>query len=189
MEPMRNRRVPSSAALWGLAAVLLIGAGCGKSSKSSTATTLPASTTEAPTTAPAPPPTSLSVSGTGPIPQEPPFYPQLTVTSVSCGSAPNGRFVRVDLPAGAAGTPSRSAMAQPTAVLIVSGKATLIDHTNKTLYEQDDASIAPARQGALVLSLTQTTSSSGDGRIVETGSVDLSGDYACPATDVPYPGT
>jgi hypothetical protein len=169
---------------------LLATAGCGKSSSSTSSSTAPThpTTTEAPTTAP-PPGTSLSVSGTGPIPQEPPFYPQITVTFASCGTGLNGRFIRVDLPAGGPGTPSRSALAQPTAVLIVSGKATLIDHTNKILYEQDDPSIAPSHRGALVLSLTNTTSTGGDGRIAETGAIDVSGDYACPAKDAPFPGT
>jgi hypothetical protein len=190
MDGMRTPRVRSPAVLVGVAVAALIPAGCSTSSKSTNTTTIAPSTTAAPTTAPAPT-TSLTVSGTGPIPQEPPFYPQITVSSVSCGQGPNGngRFVRVDLPAGAAPTPARSAMAQPTAVLIVPGKATLIDHTNKTLYEQDDASIAPDHQGALVLSLTNTTSTGGDGRVVETGAVDVSGDYGCPAKDIAYPGT
>jgi hypothetical protein len=186
---MPYHRTLLSAPLGAMLLGLLMTAGCGKSSSSNTAASTLPTTTEAPTATAAAPATSLSVSGTGPIPQEPPFYPQVTVTSVSCGTGLNGRFVRVDLPAGGPGTPPRSAMAQPTAVLIVPGKATLVDHTNKTLYEQDDPSIAPARQGALVLSLTNTTSTGGDGRIAETGAVDVSGDYACPAKDVAYPGT
>lgn len=190
MDGMRKPRVPSAAALVGLAVAAMITAGCSKSSKSTSTTTAAPPTTEAATTVPAAA-TSLNVSGTGPIPQQPPFYPQITVTSVTCGPGPNGngRYVRVDLPAGAAGTPPRSAMAQPTAVLIVTAKATLIDHTNKTLYEQDDASITPDHQGSLVLSLTNTTSTGGDGRVVETGAVDVSGDYGCPAKDLAYPGT
>ena len=187
---MGLRRWRSAAALPAALSCLLVASGCSQSSSptiSSTASTLP-TTTEAPTTAP-PPGTTLSVSGTGPIPQEPPFYPQITVTSVSCGTGLNGRFIRVDLPAGGSGTPSRSALAQPTALIIVPGKATLLDHTNKILYEQDDPSIAPSHQGALVLSLTNTTTTGGDGRIAETGAIDVSGDYACPAKDVPFPGT
>src|SRR5437660_528147 len=113
--------------------------------------------------------TSLSVSGTSPIPLQPPFYPQVTVTSVTCGPVQDGRFIRIDLPAGQSGTPSRSVMAQPTVVLVVAGKAQLLDHTGRVVYEQDGPSITTARQGALVLSLTNPASSGGDGRSGENG--------------------
>src|SRR5258708_1067208 len=104
----------------GLAVVAAALGGCTPASHRATPTTLPpTTTTEPPDTAPPPPPTSPTVSGVGPIPQQPPFYPAITVTSVVCGSAPGGaRYVRADLPAGQPGTPSRSVLAQPTYVLI-----------------------------------------------------------------------
>ena len=64
---------------------VLAGAACSKSTSSKQAApTLPTTTTEAPTTTIAAT-TSLSVSGTSPIPLQPPFYPQVTVTSVENG--------------------------------------------------------------------------------------------------------
>jgi hypothetical protein len=111
------------------------------------------------------------------------------VGSVSCGTAPQGRFVEVPIPAGQPGTPPRSALAEPTVVVVIPGRGVLKDRTGKILYDEDMSSITTGHQGGLVLSMTNTTSISGDGRPVETGAVNVEGDFACPAKDVPFPGT
>jgi hypothetical protein len=188
----RDRPVPGGALLraWllGPRLVAMVVAGCGGGAKSASTATLPP-TTVLPTTAP-PATTALQVSGVGPIPLQPPFYPQVTVTAVSCGDAPGGgRFVRIDLPAGQPGTPAGSVLVDQSSVMVVPGKAVLLDHTGKVVYEEDRASIATARQGAMIVSLTNVTGRGGDGRTVESGAIDISGDYGCPAADQIFPGS
>jgi len=149
-----------------------------------TSTALAPATTAptAPTTTAAP--SALTIIGVGPGVNQDPFYPAAAVSQVSCGTAPAGRFVRLEVPAG--GTSSRSALAATTTMTVVPGKAVLRDHTGKVLYEEHLASIATGRAGALVLSLVSTTFVGGDGRAVSQGAVNVSGDYTCPDTDVAF---
>lgn len=132
--------------------------------------------------------TDLTVAGYSPGVNQPPFYPNTTISSVSCGSGPGGGFVLVNLPAGPSGTPAGSALAEPTVIIIVPGKAELKDHTGKVLYNEVPGQVSTGRQGTLVLSMVSTTYIGGDGRTVEQGAVDVSGNFACPATSVPFPG-
>jgi len=179
---------------WGRAAVLvamvgpLTTAGCAHGAGQPA---LPATTVAATTTTTAAPVTSnLEVTGVRAGVLQPPFYPKVMVTSVTCGAAPTkGRFVRLDLPPGAAGTPARSALTEPTAVIVVPGEAMLVDKSNKVLYEEKMPSIATATQGGFVLTMESTTGASADGLSVQSGALQVNGGYICPATDVAYPGT
>lgn len=176
----------------GLATLCLAAAclgACSKATVGQTATTVAASTTS--TTAPSA--TSLVVDGVSPGVLQAPFYPQVTVTQVSCGSAPKGGvFVRIDLPAGGAGTPAHSVLAAPTAVIVVPGAAILIDprYPNHVLYEEGMQSITTGTGSeAFVLTLANFVGTGADGATVEVGNVQVNGGYQCPAAQVPYPGT
>jgi hypothetical protein len=84
-------------------AVILVGCGHSTAAAPPTSTIAPTTTS---TTQPAV--SKLTVVGVRPGVNQAPFYPQITVVTVSCGAAPQGgRFVRVDLPAGAARTPAK----------------------------------------------------------------------------------
>jgi hypothetical protein len=169
----------------GVAATLV---GCSRSPASVAPTTI-APTTTTSTTIPA---SSLTVVGVRPGVLQAPFYPQATVGQVSCGVAPNGgRFVRIDVPAGAAGTPAHSVLTNATAVIVVPGGAMLSDprFLTRTLYSETMKSITTSTQGALVLTLQNVAATGGDGSPVEVGNVQVVGDYECPATDAAYPGT
>jgi hypothetical protein len=176
---------------WSLVALIAVTlvAACGTSKT----TAPPTSTTTAVTTTTTQPATSnLTVDGVRPGVLQAPFYPQITVTQVTCGAAPKGgRFIRINLPPGGAGTPARSVLTKATAVIIVPGAALLIDprYGTRTLYAEAMPSIATATSGGLVLTLANLVAAGGDGLAVEVGNVQINGDYQCPASDVSYPGT
>jgi hypothetical protein len=130
-------------------------------------------------------------TGVRPAVSQPPFYPPITITSVSCGVFPKGgRFVRVDLPASPA-SPAKTVLTKPTAVIVAPGGAILVDprYTTRVLYSESMPSITTAKQGAFVLTMHNTARTGGDGLSVVTGAVQVNGNYACPAVDVTYPGT
>ena len=164
--------------------------GCG--SKSPTAqppVTLPAATTTSTTL---PLVSKITAVGVRSGVSQPPFYPQVMVTAVSCGAFPKGgRFVRISLPAGGAGTPIKTVMTKPTAVIVAPGGAILIDprYATRALYAESMPSITTAKQGAFVLTMQNSSKAGGDGLTVVAGAVQVNGDYACPAVDVAYPGT
>ncbi|HEX3541952.1 MAG TPA: hypothetical protein VHT75_16075 [Acidimicrobiales bacterium] len=169
-----------------MAGLLLVGCGGGKAAL---ATTTIATTTTSTT---APVVSNLTAVGVRPGVNQAPFYPQVMVTRVTCGPAPKGgRFVRVDLPAGPAGTPAKSALTHPTAVIVVPNAAILVDprFLSRVLYVEAMKSVTTATQGAFVLTLHNLVATGGDGLAVEAGNVQLIGDYQCPAADVAYPGT
>ncbi|MDQ1443078.1 MAG: hypothetical protein QOG97_3306 [Acidimicrobiaceae bacterium] len=175
------------ATLAGVVAIVALGA-C-SNSKAAVATTTIATTTTSTTLAAV---SQLTVVGVRPAVLQAPFYPQLTVTQVSCGKAPQGgRFVRVDLPAGGAGTPAKSVLTQPTAVIVVSGGAVLVDprYITRVLYAESMKSITTATHGAFVLTLGNLAKTGGDGLSVVVGNVQVNGDYECPGADVAFPGT
>jgi hypothetical protein len=184
----RRGRLGAVAALSALVPALVL-AGCGGSKAAGPATTtIPATTT---TTAP-PVVSKLTVVGVRPGVNQPPFYPQITVTQVSCGVSPQGgRYVRVDLPVGGAGTPARTALTDPTAVIVATGGAVLLDpkYLTRVLYAESMKSVTTAKQGAFVLTLHNVTSTSGDKLSVVAGNVQVYGDYECPDADIAYPGT
>lgn len=149
-------------------------------------------TTATTTTTTVPVVSSLTVTGVRPGVLQAPFFPQAAVTQVSCGLAPGGgRFVRIDVPAGGAGTPAKTVMTVPTAVIVTPGSAALSDprYLARILYSETMKSITTATQGAFVLTLQNMASTGGDGLTVEVGNVQIVGDYQCPDTDAPYPGT
>lgn len=179
-----ERRRWSGAVMAGAAIVPFVVVGCGHSKKAAA----PPPSTAATTT------TTLAVShlevvGVRPGVNQAPFYPMATVTSVTCGTGPKGRFVRIDVPAGLAGTTARSAMTELTAVIVVPRGAVLVDQTAKVLYSEVSSSIKPSTGGPLVLALQSITSRGGHGLVVQSGVVQVNGDYACPTADVAYPGT
>ncbi|MDQ1427595.1 MAG: hypothetical protein QOK39_1071, partial [Acidimicrobiaceae bacterium] len=102
-----------------------------------------------------------------------------------------GRFVRVDLPAGAAGTPAKSVLTNATAVLVAPGGAVLVDprYITRPLYAEAMKSVATAKEGAFVLTLHNVNATGGDKLSVVDGNVQVYGDYQCPGTDAAYPGT
>jgi hypothetical protein len=170
-----------------MAAVLLL-VGCGHSKEALTTTTTATTTTTSTSVAAA---SSLVAVGVRPGVLQAPFYPQVTITQVTCGAAPKGgRFVRLDLPAGGAGTPARSVLTKATAVIVVPGAAVLVDprYVTRVLYVEGMKSVTTATQGAFVLTLHNLVATGGDGLAVEVGNVQVNGDYQCPATDVTYPG-
>jgi hypothetical protein len=142
------------------------------------------------TSTPAPPAavSNLIVNGVSPGVEQAPFYPATTVTYVACGPVPGGNFLEFIVPPGTAPGYTQSAMANATAVIVVPGEAVLVDRTGKTLYQQKLAGITTGTQGALVLSLTNATSTSGAGGVVESGAVDVSGTFKCAITNAKYPG-
>jgi hypothetical protein len=169
-----------------VAAVALVAC---SSAKTATPATTIATTTTSTTVAAL---SSLTVVGVRPAVLQAPFYPQITVTQVSCGPSPKGgRFVRVDLPAGGPGTAAKSVLTHPTAVVVVPGAAVLVDprFLTKALYSETMKSITTSTQGAFVLTLGNLLRTGGDGLAVVTGNVQVNGDYECPATDVAFPGT
>ena len=168
-----------------LLACLVTVVACGNASKTPTTTvTLPPPTV--PTTLA--PVSALTISGVGPGVNQTPFYPTTTVTKITCGPVPGGVFVAIGVPPGGAPTPTGSALAAATRIVVVPGHAVLKDNTGKVLYDMKMPSIQTSRQGAFVLSLESVTYIGGDRRSVAQGAVNVSGDYACPATDSPYPG-
>ena len=182
--------VGATAKRWLLVALVcaLAVAGCGHAALTSPPTTTMAPTTTSTTVADS----NLTVVGVRPGVLQAPFYPQTTVTRVSCGVAPmGGRFVRLDLAPGAAGTPPGSVLTVPTAVIVVPGGAVLLDprFLSKVLYAESMKSITTATQGAFVLTLQNAAGGGGDGLTVVAGNVQVYGDYQCPDTDVAYPGT
>ncbi|MGH9125187.1 MAG: hypothetical protein ACRDZ8_10745 [Acidimicrobiales bacterium] len=183
-----EHRSATVAGLW-LAALCLAAAclaGCSKSSVGQTTTTVAATTTSTTPSA-----TSLTIDGVTPGVLQAPFYPQVTVTKVTCGAAPKGgMFVRIDLPAGGPGTPAHSVLAAPTAVIVVPGAAILINpqYPNRVLYEEAMQSIATGA-GDFVLTLANFVGTGADGATVEVGNVQISGGFQCPSAQIPYPGT
>lgn len=168
-----------------VAAVTLAGCGGSKAAAPPT-TTIPTTTT---TTAP-PAVSKLTIVGVRPGVNQAPFYPQITVTQVTCGASPQGgRFVRIDLPVGAAGTPARTALTNPTVVIVATGGAVLLDprYLTRVLYAESMKSVSTAKQGAFVLTLHNVASTTSDKLSVVTGNVQVYGDYECPAADVAYP--
>jgi hypothetical protein len=167
---------------------LLLASACssGTSQSASTSTPPPPVTAAAPTTT-AKAVSSLTVSGVSPGVEQAGFYPPVTVTSVVCGPSGTGRYVALALPVGGPGTPAGSVLTEPTIAFVVAGKAVVKDFAGKVLYEEDMPSISVARRGSVVLSLTNITSQSGDGRAVADGAVNISGDYVCPASDTALP--
>jgi hypothetical protein len=161
--------------------------------KSSTAATAPATTVASTTTTTAVAAvSSLMVDGVRPGVLQAPFFPQVTVAQVTCGAAPKGgRFVRIDVPAGGAGTTAKSVLTKPTAVIVVPGAAVLADprFINRALYAEAMKSITIDTHGSFVLTMANLVKQGGDGLAVEVGNVRVIGDYQCPATDVAYPGT
>ena len=152
-------------------------------------TALPTTTVPPTTSTTAPVTSKLEVTGVRPGVLQNPFYPMITVTSVTCGAAPaKGRFVRIVLPPGGPGTPARSALTEPTAVIVVPGEARLVDRTSKVLYDERMPSIVTAAQGAFVLTMENVAGTSGSGLSVQVGALQLNGDYTCPDADVAYPG-
>ena len=67
--------------------------------------------------------------------------------------------MRVDLPAGAAGTPAKSVLTNATAVLVAPGGAVLVDprFITRPLYAEAMKSVATAKEGAFVLTLHNVT--------------------------------
>lgn len=164
-------------------------AGCSRSAASLPPTTV-ATTSTTSTTVPVV--SNLMIDGVRPGVLQAPFYPQATVTQVTCGTAPKGgRFVRIDLPAGAAGTTARSVLTKPTAVIVVTGAAVVVDprFVNRVLYAEAMKSITVSTQGSFVLTMSNLQKVGGDGLSVQVGNVRVIGGYQCPATDVAYPGT
>lgn len=159
----------------------LVAASCGSSGHSATRATLPTVTTstEPPTTTTTAV-SALTVIGVSPGVNQDPFYPSATVSSVTCGNAPSGRFVRFAVPGGGS---DRQALAATTTVTVTTGKAVLTDHTGKILYEEDRPSITVAARGAFVLSLVSSTFVGGDGKSVNQGAMNISGNYACPPAE------
>jgi hypothetical protein len=102
-----------------------------------------------------------------------------------------GRFVRIDVPAGIAGTTAKSVLTKPTAVIVVPGAAVLVDSRfiERVLYSEGMKSITVSTQGSFVLTMVNLVKNGGDGLTVQVGNVRVIGDYECPATDVAYPGT
>jgi hypothetical protein len=131
------------------------------------------------------------VDGVRPGVLQAPFYPQVTVTTVTCGVVNGKRFVRVDVPAGAPGTTVKSVLTMPTAVFIAPGAAVLVDprFLTRILYAENMKSVVVATQGSFVLTMQNVARTGGDGLSVQVGNVRVIGDYECPATDVAYPGT
>jgi len=179
------RGIGLGAALVASAALVGCSSGSGPASQAAPTTVL-VPTTAAPTTAA--PTTDLTVAGVGPGVMETPFYPTTTITSVTCGVAPGGMFVEVTIPGGAPPTPSRSALAESTTVVVVNNQAVLKDHTGKVLYRQSGTGDLAGRQGDFVLSMPSDTYIGGDDREVIVGAVNVEGNYVCPATNVPFPG-
>ncbi len=176
-------------ALMGLAVASLAAlGGCSHSTAAAPPPTIATTTTS--TTVPVS--SSLTVVGVRPGVLQAPFYPQVTVSQVSCGVSPTGgRFVRVNLPAGGAGTSPKSVLTVPTAVVVVPGAAVLVDprFTTRVLYLETMKSITTASQGAFVLTLQNLAKAGGDGLSVAVGNVQVNGDYECPTVDVAFPGT
>jgi hypothetical protein len=174
--------------------VVIVGAlalvGCSsKSAVVGPTTTIATTTTTAPATS------DLMVDGVRPGVLQPKFYPPITVSQVSCGVAPKGGvFVRIDLPAGPAGTPPGTVLTKPTAVIVVPGGAVLVDPTAGTdvLYAESMATITTTAgggpQAVFVLTLGNFASRGADGLSVVVGNIQINGNYQCPAA-VPYPGT
>lgn len=163
-------------------------AGC-KGGTAVTKVTVPSTSTTS-TTAPAL--SQLNVVGVRPGVLQAPFYPQITVTQVSCGVDPGrGRFVRIDLPAGGAGTPVHTVFTKPTAVIVVPGAAVVVDprYPHRVLYDEAMINITTGTQGVFVLSMSNFNATGSDGLTVAAGALQLNGDYQCPTTDVAYPGT
>jgi hypothetical protein len=163
-------------------------AGC-KAGSAATKATVPSTSTTSTT---APPASQLTIVGVRPGVLQAPFYPQITVSQVSCGVDPGrGRFVRVDLPPGGAGTPAHTVFTKPTAVIVVPGAAVVVDprYLHRVLYDEAMKNITTGTQGVFVLSMVNFYASGGDGLTVEAGAMQLNGGYQCPATDVAYPGT
>ncbi len=172
----------------GVSGALLLAA-CSHSVATVPPTTVASTTTTSTTVAVV---SNLTIDGVRPAVLQAPFYPQVKVTQVTCGAAPKGgRFVRIDLPAGAAGTTGKSVLTKPTAVIVVPGAAVLVDprFINRALYAEAMKSIAVSTQGSFVLNMVNLAKLGGDGLSVQVGSVRVVGGYQCPATDVAYPGT
>ncbi|HWW54579.1 MAG TPA: hypothetical protein VNY84_12460, partial [Acidimicrobiales bacterium] len=137
----------------------------------------------------APGPTSdLSAAGFGPGVEEAPFYPDVSIGSVSCGPSPTGGFVEIQLPPGGAGTTAGSALTEATTVVVVAGRAEVKDHTGKVLYADAEPTITVARHGDLALSMPNATDIGGDQRPVDAGAINVSGSYNCPDLSVAFPG-
>jgi hypothetical protein len=170
-------------------AALALGCGlftaCGHSSPAPSAAT---TTTIVHTPTTAAPRSSLLVTGVSPGVEQAPFYPATTVTYVACGPVPGGNFVDFIVPGGSTPGYTSSALASPTAVIVVPGEAVLIDRTGKTLYEQKLSGITTGTQGALVLSMPNATYTGGSGQPVEAGAVNVSGTFTCATTNTKYPG-
>lgn len=86
---------------------------------------------------------------------------------------------------------ARSVLTEPTAVIVANGGAVLVNphYLDDVLYDEVMSSVSTAEQGVLVLALTNDLARGGDGLSVEVGAVQINGNYQCPATAVPYPGT
>jgi len=168
-------------------ALILVGCGHSTAAVPPTSTIAPTTTS---TTVPAV--SKLTVVGVRPGVNQAPFYPQTTVVTVSCGAtSQGGRFVRIDLPAGAAGTPGRSVLTSVTAVFVAPGGAVLVDprYITRALYAEAMKSVTTAKEGAFVLTLHNVNATGGDKLSVVAGNVQVYGDYQCPGTDVAFPGT
>jgi hypothetical protein len=171
--------------------VLLVAAAvAGCSNKSHSSAAAPPTTTAAgpSTTAAAAGGTSLIVSGFGPGVMETPFYPSTTITSVQCGVVPGGVFVEVHIPGDPSDPYPHSVMTLPTTAVIVNGEASVKDSTGKTVYEQTGTGNLSGRTGTVVLSMNLLSYVSGNGLEVVDGAVNINGNYACPAANIPYPG-
>jgi len=166
----------------------LVAVACSSTAKTKPPAATTAPTTKATTTTAAPAVSALTVQGVSPGVEQAPFYPQITVSSVTCGPTAGGRYVALTLPAGGPGAPAGSVMTEATVAFIVPGKAVVEDFARKVDYEQDSGNITTARRGTFVLSLTNVTFSSGDNKSVPVGAINIEGDYTCPATDVPLTG-
>lgn len=200
LEGQSSGSVSSVTWTFGAAILIVVLVGCSSGKKALVSTTTVATTT---TTAAAvsqltvdgQPPGSCAEGAGSTCVIRAPFYPQITVTQVSCGPAPKGgTFVRIDLPAGAAGTPARTVLSEPTAVIIVNGGAVLVNpnYIDDVLYDEAMTSITTTNSpggGVFVLALTNDASRGHDGLTVEDGAVQINGGYQCPATPVAYPGT
>ncbi len=186
-----GRRSPLSvgvAVAVGVAVVLVAMAGCSHSVATSATTTVAPTSTTSTTVAAV---SSLMIDGVRPGVLQAPFYPLVTVDHVTCGTGPKGHFVRIDVPAGVAGTTAKSVMTVPTAVVVVAGAAILFDprYSTRALYAEAMKSIVVSTSGSFVLTMVSTARTGGDGLSVQTGNVRVIGDYQCPSTDVAYPGT
>jgi hypothetical protein len=182
----------------GAVALTLVLVGCSSGKKTAAPTTTVAATTTTTAalsqlTVDGQPPGSCAEGSGATCVLRPPFYPQITVTQVTCGPAPKGgTFVRIDLPAGGTGTPAHTVFTEPTAVIVVNGGAVLVNpsHVDTVLYDEAMTSITTAAQGGVfVLAMTNAASRGADGLTVEVGAVQINGGYQCPATAVAYPGT